>query len=172
MTARRCVPAALLLPLLAPLTGCSTMLRQGFEEWRGARAEVMLIGAGTRPLTSYRSVQFQPAMTTVGPHICPPSLLAAYDAAARQAAIELRDVFPGGEPGLNVNSELLFFRAKGLMGSAQCLTRVRITSNGQMVTDALVVAESSAFRAGGERALTAATVHALAEHIRSGGVRR
>ena len=55
---------------------------------------------------------------------------------------------------------------KGLLGGAFMLTRVKMQSGGQLAVDALVRAESEAFRAGGENDLARASADALEKFLR------
>lgn len=152
---------------LVPLTGCLTILRQGFQEVRGARAEVLTIDdVPGQPLAGYRSLEFEPATTTAGPRICPPELLEAYDRAANDSQRHLRELFPGGGPALRVGSEILYFQKKGLLSAAQCLTRLRVYGEDRLLVDAIVRAESQAFREGDERALAEASWKAVRRFLR------
>jgi hypothetical protein len=154
---------ACLLPAVAlvPLSGCLSVVRQGIAEARGAQGELLLIEGSAVARSRHRSVVFQPADTSVGRRICPPELLAAYDQAARDMQNELAPVDSGGEPRWTVSSDLLYFRTKGLLGTAQLLARVQVRSEERLLIDGLLLAESSAFSAGDEHALSRAALRAL-----------
>jgi hypothetical protein len=148
------------------LTGCTTIAKQAFHEVRGAQGEVLLI-TESRPsgLARYQGLQFTPATSTVGSRICPPELLRAYDRSASQAASKLRADYPGGSPALTIDSEILYFQRKGFLSGAIMLTRVKLRSSDQPVLDAVVRAESDAFRAGGEEDLAQASLDALCKFL-------
>lgn len=153
------------LLLLLPTTGCFTAIKQAYHEARGAQAEVKPIQAGDGALAGFNEVRFAPATASVGPKFAPPALLRAYDAAVAGLRTDLGKHYPGGAPALNVETEVLYFQEKGLLSGAQMLSRVRMGDAGRVVVDALVLAESKSFRAGGEDDLAKATVNALREFL-------
>jgi len=147
---------------LLPQTGCLSVLKLGIQEVRGASADVLtVVDLPDGALALYRGLEFEPATTTAGPVICPPALLSAYDRAAAETRRELARVFPGGEPSLRVAGEILYFQKKGLLSAAQCLTRLKILGGGELLADAIVRAESKAFREGDEEALAEASLKAV-----------
>jgi|GEM_PF-2277336 len=157
-----CLDWGSLLAVSLSTTGCFTIAKQAFQEARGAQADVVAVTelrAGT--LARYRAIEFLPAKTTVGPKLCPPEVLRAYDYCANQTRAELRRLFPGEEPRLTVASEVLYFQKKGLLGGALMLTRVRLSEGDQLLADVVVKAESESFRAGGEDDLAGASLSAL-----------
>ena len=98
--------------------------------------------------------------------LCPPRLRSEYDRAARELEAELREDYPGGEPTLNIASEILYFHEKGIMSGAECLCRVRFDRAGMQVADAIVRSESKSFREGGSGALAEACVEAIGKFLR------
>lgn len=147
-------------------TGCLGMLKQGYSEARGARGEVLPITENfDGPLARMQSIEFTPATTTVGSRICSPELLRAYDRNANQVVARLKPLYPGGTPLLRIDSELLYFQKKGLLGGAMLLARVKLHADDRLVLDALVKVESDAFRAGGEEDLAQGATDALRKFL-------
>ncbi len=166
--ARRARPAAVMLLAATWLgtTGCFTLAKQAFHEAVGAKGDVVCIsGGGSEALAGFRNLAFKPATTTVNSLLCPPELLRAYDRCANQSWAKLKTAYPDGAPTLSVDSEILYFQKKGLLSGAFMLTRVRMSSPAELVADALVRAESDAFRAGGEDDLARASCEALRAFI-------
>ncbi len=160
--------AALLVLILAalPLAGCTTALKQAYHEVRGADSEIhtnnVVIG---RPLADCGRVDFKPAYTDLSGRLCPPTLISAYDRMAGEAERELETVYAGDGPTLNVETEVLFFERKGILGTAQFLSRVRMVSEGVLLIDAWVDTRSKSFRAGAEDDLAESTVKELAQFL-------
>jgi hypothetical protein len=150
-----------------PLAGCLTVAKQAFEEARGAQGEVLPITqVSETTLARYQSLEFTPATTAAGGRLCPPALLRAYDRAANRLAARLKTYYPGSAPTLTVDSEILYFQAKGLLSGAFMLTRVKMHEHDQLAVDALVKAESAAYSAGDEDDLADAAVHALGKFLK------
>lgn len=167
-TAPRSLKAVVaLLAALAPTqAGCLSLLKQGVHEVRGAQAELRWVSAmPSGSFDRFRSVELELSTTTAAP-ICTPRLLDAYNEALSSLARELQDVYPGGEPSLRVSSELQFFQGKGLLSGGMCIARVRMRDGGQQIGDALIVGETSSFRAGGEGSLAEACVEELGKVLR------
>jgi hypothetical protein len=148
-------------------TGCTTVAKQAFYELRGAKAEVVL---NSEPadvdLEPYVAVEFAPATTTLSDRLCPREVIAAYDRHARALTRDLLEAYPGGEPRLVLDSEVLFFQSKGIMSQAQMLTRVRMRDGERLVADAIIKCESKAFREGGGKELAETSVKGLAKWLR------
>ena len=139
----------LLLTHALGLTGCFTIAKQAYHEAVGAQGDVLTISEVREPaLARFQSVEFTPATTTVGSKLCPAELLRAYDRGMNLCAARLTGLYSGTDPRLTVDSEILYFQKKGLLGGAFTLTRVRMRAAEQLAFDALVRAESEAFRAG------------------------
>jgi hypothetical protein len=152
---------------LWPLSGCMTAVKQVFHEARGAKAKVLLVAdVGERSLASYQGLRFEPATTTIGANLCPPGLLTYYDDHTRGLTEALRETFPGGEPVLQIGTEVTYFQKKGALSQAEFLARVRMRDGGRVVVDALLRAESKSFRRGGENALAEAAVEALRKFLK------
>ncbi len=149
-------------------TGCFTIAKQAYHEAVGAKGDVIPITGGPEGLSRYRSVEFKPATTTVNDRLCPPELRRAYDRCTGQSAAKLGATFPGGDPKLTVASEILYFQKKGLLSGAFMLTRVRMSADTDLIIDALLRAESDAFRAGGEDDLARASCEALRVFLEHG----
>ena len=165
-------PTGVLLGLLAALVlstagGCTTVAKQALHEFRGAKADVSLVQEiGDHALAKYQSVRFEPARSDVG-QVCPPRVLRAWDQHAVEEQAELAEYFPGGPPTLRIESEIWFFKEKGLLGNAECLARVRIRDDGTLKADLIVQALSKSFRAGDESALTDAAVKAIGKFLKN-----
>ena len=148
-------------------TGCFTAVKQAYNEVRGAQAELLFVGEARQAgWSQYRSVEFTPATTTIGQRLCPPGLLRTYDMAASQLVSRLKAAYPGGEPALTVDSEVVYFQKKGLLSGALLLARVKMHADGQPVVDAILKAESQSFRAGGENDLAQAGIEELGKFLR------
>lgn len=163
----RVVPLLLLSGVaLVAGSGCSSVVKQVIAEGRGAKAELMpLRTVAARELTGYQAVSFSPARTELPPSLCPPRLLSEYDREAARRVEKLGPHFPGGEPALAIDTDVLYFQEKSFFGSAECLARVKLRSGGGVVVDALVRAESRSFRAGDEEGLAKACVRALCDFL-------
>ena len=156
--------AALSLAATAVLqTGClGTVLKQGFEEVRGAHADLLpIVSVSELALAKYESVAFTPATTTIGDRLCPPGVRRAYDRSASQLLARLTRVYPGGPPTLTIDTDIVYFQKKGLFSGGQLLARVKMHGADQLVADALLKAETQSFRAGGEDNLARAAIQAL-----------
>jgi hypothetical protein len=174
---------------LGPLTGCLSLIKQGYSEVVGAQGEVKPITeADAASFARISSIRFEAAATRVGAPICPQSLIEAYDQAAASQATEENAVSsnggtaksgsPTGRAGdsidtatsavATVSSDIMYFQKRGLLSQAQCLTRVQVMRENQLLLDALILAESGSLRSSkaGESALAKATVDALIEYVR------
>lgn len=173
MRTRGRILTPLLSLILAPaLTGCSTVAKQAFQEFRGARSKILLIHElPADALAPYQTVRIDPVTTTVGDRLCPPQLRHYYDQATAELALELRDEYPGGASVLHVSPEILYFQEKGLLNGAECLARVRMRDDARqsLIVDAIVRTESKAFRAGGEKALAESSVEAIGKFLENRG---
>jgi hypothetical protein len=118
-------------------------------------------------LTRFQAVSLEPPANAT-PVICTDRLEREYRQALADAETELRESYPGGGAELRIKSEMLYFQKKGLFSAAQFLTRVRFFEGDRALGDAMVVAESGAFTAGGESALAQAASKALVKHLRGG----
>ncbi|HUU97199.1 MAG TPA: hypothetical protein VM487_15785 [Phycisphaerae bacterium] len=153
--------------VLSTSSGCTTVAKQAFHEFRGAKADVSFVrDIGDRALAVYRSVEFESARSDVG-LVCPPKVLQAWDQHAGEEQAELAEYFPGGPPTLRIESEIWFFKEKGLLGHAECLARVRMRDSGTVKADLIVQALSKSFRAGDESALTRAAVQAIGKFLKN-----
>lgn len=162
---REFIIATLMAGTLLTQAGCLSLIKQGVQEVRGAQAELRWVSAmPSGSFDRFRSVELEPSTTTAAP-ICTPRLLDAYNEALTALARELERVYPGGEPRLRVSSELQFFQGKGLLSGGMCIARVRMHDGGQQVGDALIVGETSSFRAGGEGSLAEACVEELGKTL-------
>jgi len=149
------------------MSGCTTVAKQAFHELRGAQADLLFIDhAPCEDLATYDGVKFNPVSTTIGDELCPYSLRSKWDRCAAREEGKLRGCYPGGEKTLSVDAEILYFQKKGLLGSAQLLSRVRMRAGGTVVVDVLVNTMSKAFRAGGASALAETSVEAVAKFLR------
>lgn len=165
------LPGAMLaltaMVLLGNAVGCTTIAKQAFEEARGADGEYfseqLHPPAWLRP---YRSVSFAPATAAIGRNLTPGDALAAYDTAARDVAREeIAEDYPGGEPSLTVQTEFLICQKKGILGSAVCVARTQLISEGRTLSDGIVLVQSKSFRAGDSEALGAETAKALVKYL-------
>ena len=170
--ARTLVTFVWLSPLIV-MSGCTTVAKQAFQEWRGARSKIFLTHElGEDALRPYQTVRFDRVTSTLGDELCPPVLRRSYDQSAAETALELRGEYAGGEPTLRVSPEILFFQKKGLLSGAECLTRVKMRDDASqnVVVDAIVRTESKAFRAGGEAALAKSNVEAIGDFLIRRGI--
>lgn len=158
------------LAALAGLTcGCTTAAKQALYELRGARGKILWVSAPHRErLARIRSLVFEPATTTIGDRLCPVSFRNAYDRRAGEQLEALRTLYPGGEPRLRIEADVLYFQKKGLLSEAQSLTRVRMRDDLGLLADGIVRVESKSFRAGDEEDLAEETVDAICKFLRRG----
>lgn len=156
-----------LVVLSTALTGCTTILKQAYYEISGAGAEIKLNeDMSDRTLLNFKGVKFMPLERAVSERIVPVTFVQAFDHTAAEILVDLKKDYPGGEPGLTVKSEVIYFQKKGLLSSALALTRVRIFAADKQVIDAMVLAETRAFREGsGDESLAKATVSAVAKML-------
>lgn len=161
------VTQAVVSVCLLSATGCTSVAKRAFYEFRGAQGTLTFITEpAAEDLDGCGAVAFEPAATTLGPRICPPELLPGYNAAAQSLAAELAEHYPGDEPTLTIASDIIYFRKKGLLGDAELIVRVRLRKNGEQVGDGLLVVNSKAFREGGADDLSAAAIKALGKFLR------
>lgn len=157
---------ALLAFSAVSITGCFTLAKQAFVEARGAQGEVLSISElHETALGRCQGLEFTPATTTAGPRICPAEVLRAYDRSANQLVARLKPLYPGGAPVLRVDTEMLYFQKKGLLGQAILLARIRMHADNQLAVDAIVKVESKAFRAGGEDELARGATEGLRKYL-------
>lgn len=140
----------LVLSVLAlTTTGCTTILKQTYNEIRGAQGKLYHITQTERcpEIGLYDSVRFAPPENYCGTMICPPTMLESYESVAQTRLHEYRDVFQGGTPQLTVQSTFLFGEQKDLLGIGEGLVRVRIFGEGQtLLVDALCRVVTQSFR--------------------------
>lgn len=161
--------ATLATLLLFPLAGCSRAITQTYYEMRGAKSDILLISRFEHDtLRPYQSLRFEPATTTVGDRICPPRLLRYFDEHLAEAARDLHEIYPGGEPSLSISNEVIYSQKKGLLSGSMCLARVKMrdADDRHLVVDAIVLTESKSFREGGRRELAESSVKALHKFLR------
>jgi len=170
MLAKSRVIAGVLLTVgVLPLSGCLSAVKHGFYEVRGAKGAIQFVERLVPgDLERYRSVRFEPATTTIGPKLCPPEVITAYDRAALQWCADMRDRFPGREPALRIATDVVYFQRKGLFGDAQLLARLKFTEAERPVGDALVVVGSKAFREGSGEALAETAIKTIGKYLRDG----
>lgn len=148
-------------------TGCSTILKQGFYEARGAQGQVLpMQDLSFADQNSFGEVRFAPATTTASDRIISRELLSAYDRLAPRAVEDVQAAYETDGPPLTVECELIYFQNKGMLSPALLLARVRFLSGERLVQDSLVKVESQAFRAGDEESLARATLDAIVAHCK------
>lgn len=153
--------------LLTTLPGCTTVAKQAFFEVRGASGKLHLNQDELAPLAfaEYNGVRFTSATTRYNNDIVDRDVLDEINTAAAELVETLADddIYPGGSPELVVDSDVIFFERKGLLGSAQLLTHVRIHGGGQVLVDALINTRSKSFRAGDADAMAEAYIDRIGE---------
>ncbi len=161
----RCAGLILVLSIFS-LGGCSRAIKQVYYEFRGAKAKIHPMRE-TDPsvFAPYKSISFTPATTRSGQLICPPSLLSEYDRAASEVVSELETQFPGGEPTLQISSDILFCQRKGAFSVAEVLARIRMADGDKTVFECLVKSESKALTQRGEDDLSRACAKALGDFL-------
>ncbi|MCA9243981.1 MAG: hypothetical protein KDA32_08515 [Phycisphaerales bacterium] len=141
-------------------TGCTTMLKRGFKEIRGAQTAVVPVSSySPRFGENYNSIRFSPATTTLTPRVCPTVLLTAFDRWANELWAE--EGVSGGGSALDVSTEVLFFEEKGLFSAGQLIARVRARADGATVADLLLHTENESFRDGDESDMARSAAKAL-----------
>lgn len=152
---------------LLPGSGCvSLVARHAFYELRGATGTIRWIEE-IKPvqLEPFRSLSFAPATTTIGPKLCPPELLAEYDRQARELA-RTAPGFEGGEPTLNISTEILYFQAKGILHGALLLARVTFSGPQGPLGSAIIYVESKSFREGDTGDLAETAVKTIGKFLK------
>ncbi len=149
-------------------SGCTAVAGQALKEARGARGTPILLRAAPTAVRG-QSLQFTPAGTSLGPQVAPPAVLAAWDRAAGQLAARLVKEYPGGEPVLTLDADVLYFQGKGVSSGGLLLVHVLTRIGNEPAGDVLLRAESESFRAGNEDALSRAAVDALGKYLRERG---
>ncbi|MGE3181526.1 MAG: hypothetical protein AB7N71_07845 [Phycisphaerae bacterium] len=157
-----CRIALLALVLVSTQIGCSTAVKQAFYEVRGAKGE-FVSQRGTRPATldSYQSIQFRNAHSDIGGRIVPSHLLATYDAAAAATQTQLSG---SGNP-VEVDTNILYYEGKGLLGSAFLLAHIKMYGNGSVLDEGLIKVVSKSFRAGDPEDMATEATETIAEYI-------
>ncbi|MCK4343364.1 MAG: hypothetical protein KAY37_16745 [Phycisphaerae bacterium] len=148
-------------------TGCTTVAKQGLHEVIGARAKVLLnTELSDTALARYQSVRFEPATTKLSNKLCPPKVLTAYDHFAGELPHDLDALYAGGSPGLTIETEILFFQKKGLLGGAQLLSRIQFRGDDGFSADGIVNAASKSFREGSGDDLAEAAIDAVGKLLK------
>jgi len=162
----RLTALAMALALL-PLTGCMTIVKQAYYEIKGAQAKIVLNEDMTdRTLLDYKGVKFESLKRSVGERIVPQTFVTAFDHATAETLVDLKEEYPGGEPALTVKTEVSYFQRKGFLSSPLSLTRLHVMAGERQIIDAMVLAETKAFREGdGDAALAEATVKAISKML-------
>ncbi len=155
----------------AGLTGCGvgSAAKQVYYEIRGAKTEIMLVSDFSgQTLKPFRDVRIGTVTTTLSPRICPPKLVRYYNEYLAKLPEQLREVYPGGEPVLLVNGELLYYQPKGLLSGALSLLRVRMIDqrDQHVVVDAIVRTENKSFREGGRHNIAESAAQGLEKFLR------
>lgn len=166
---RKTVFAISLLAAAGLVAGCTTAAKQALYELRGAKGKFLWVSAPHRErLARVRGLRFEPVTTSIGQRLCPPAFLTAFDRRAAERLETLRGLYPGGEPLLRIQADVLYFQKKGLLSEAQSLTRVRMRDDVGLLADGIVRVESRSFRAGDEEDLAEETVDAICKFLRRG----
>ncbi len=163
----RTAVSALLLCAATLVPGCTTAAKQALYELRGARGRILWVSAPHRErLARLRGLRFEPVTTSIGQRLCPPAFMTAYDRRVAEKLADLHELYPGGEPLLRIEAEVLYFQKKGLLSEAQSLTRVRMRDDLGLLADGIVRVESKSFRAGDEKDLAEETVDTICKFLR------
>ncbi|TWT42155.1 hypothetical protein RAS1_32850 [Phycisphaerae bacterium RAS1] len=168
MLASRRPAAAIALGLfLLPLSGCFTVIKQAYFEARGAQGKVVVVtDTASTELDRCGSIEFEPSTSDVGSKLCPPKLLTDYDLAIadlKQKQLPAR--FGGGAPAARVTSQIYYFQEKGFFGQAMCIARLKFSGAAGQILDVMIISESKAYRAGGEKDLANACAKALGKFL-------
>ncbi len=151
-------------------TGCSAVTSVAgpvFNEVRGAHGSVIALREPARDVFGrIASLKFTPATCSLGPRIGTPELLRAYDIAASEFAARFAGVRLANAVPLVCDTDVLYFQKKGLVSGGLLLARVRLRADNTDGGEVLLKAESQAFRAGDEAALSTAAVDALGRFLR------
>lgn len=147
-------------------SGCTTALKQGYYELRGAQAEMLFVNEpGRGALDRFNGFTMAPATTDLSTRLCPPAVRSAYDRFGRRLAQQLNDRVGGGEPRLSIETQVLYYQEKGLLGAGQFLTRVRMRDGGRLIVDTLVNTRTKSFRDGAADDMAEASVVELGQWI-------
>ncbi|UCG32204.1 MAG: hypothetical protein JSU68_11115 [Phycisphaerales bacterium] len=157
--------------LLMANTGCTTVLKRGYKEAKGASGKVREIKAPTQAdLRTYRSVRAGTVTNEIG-IVCNPGMLSGLKTYLPAEFAEMKDLFPGGDPALTVDVAIQYAQkgggVKAAIGSDQYLiSRVKIHGrDGSTVGDLILIGHSEAMRTSDED-LAKAAAHELATYLR------
>lgn len=152
---------------LLSCTGCFTAARQAFSEVRGAQATVEPISAsGSFPAANIAQVRFRPPRTEApGGSGTPGTLVTAFESAARKAEADFNRGSASGGRTVEVDTKLIYFRERGLLGSSLLLARVQAHEAGRTLLDAFVHTETQSIRDGDVEGMTRAVVEGVAKYL-------
>ncbi len=158
---------SLLVTLALSTTGCGTIAKQAFHEVLGARGKLYFNNdVPPHALAYYQSVEFTPTSTELSTRLCRPAALHYCDRYARKVQADLSDVYPGGEPRLTIDIDVLYVHTKDLLKAAQLLARVKMRNGDRVVVDAILNTQSKAFREGNEEKLAEAGLKTIETYLR------
>lgn len=147
-----------LLPLamvgLICCSGCTTLAKRGFTEFRGAKGEVAVISdIPSHELLQYGSVQVEQIRSDVG-HLVPPEFLGLLRSELQAELSTLYGLKAGGPP-LQLRGQVIYYQSGGsgigsLLGDEKMaiVHLWLLTPDGQEKAEFLAVANSEALRVG------------------------
>jgi hypothetical protein len=159
--------------LIQPMVfgGCETMAKQGFKEFKGAGGEyVQVQDLQENSLSKFKDVKLVDVRNDIG-KVCPNDLVTRMKAAFVKTKSEMQDQYPGGAPALHVDLTITYLQDSGgagtlLGGLGFMIVRGKFKDDaGNLVSDALFVADSEAMRTG-EGELADAIIQALGKYLK------
>jgi hypothetical protein len=157
--------------LLMANTGCTTVLKRGYKEAKGAGGKVREIKAPTQAdLRTYKSIRAGTVTNEIG-KVCNPGMLSGLKTYLPAELAKMKDLFPGGDPALTIDVAIHYAQkgggVKAAIGSDQYLiSRAKIRGqDGSTVGDLILIGHSEAMRTSDEDLAKAATEE-LAKYLR------
>jgi hypothetical protein len=157
--------------LLMANTGCTTILKRGYKEAKGAGGKVREIKAPTQAeLRTYKSIRVGTIGNDIG-QVCNPGMLTGLQTYIPAELAKMKDLFPGGQPTLTVDVAVQYAQKgggiKAAIGSDQYLiSRVKLLGTDDSTVGVLIlIGHSEAMRTSDEDLAKAAAVE-LAKYLR------
>ena len=104
--------------LLIAASGCMTATRRAIKEAKGADSDIEPVpGTHTRELGKYRGVEIRPVWSDLGGLVDTRFSDTLNEVLQMKLCRGRRPVFPGGEPILTIEPEVMFYMMHGSMGA-------------------------------------------------------
>lgn len=152
--------------LVSTNVGCFTAIKQTFSEFRGAKGEVLINqDLEGRPFATVGSVQIRPTRTRLAEKLCSTEMLDAMRYEVLNAQSYLRSDFRGDGQTLVIDTEVLYFAEKTILGSALLLVWLEFRVDEKLVADGILRIDSNAFSDDKPEELAEAGLEALRQFV-------